>query len=1082
MRIRYQIVAACALLVLVMVMAEIAGICANSSTLLHSLCVERERQALVKFKASLNDSSNMLSSWHGDDCCRWKGIGCDNVTGHVVMLDLTTPYVKCRRSEAQIEYTPEEYDYEEVISSECNPFIDQYLEAGNVNSSLLELEYLTHLDLSGNHFCWSHIPMFIGSMHRLRYLSLSDAGFGGRIPSNLGNLTNLHFLDLSRNEFSPDSNINWISQLPLLEHLDMSHIYTWFQVDIINVTISAPKLQFLSLAHNRLNVSNLDALQNMTSLVHLDLSWCYLHGPIPNAFQNATSIEFFVLSGNNFDSLPSWFHKFKKLKHLFLSSNNFQGRIPDALRNMTSIESLSLSDNSFTSIPSWFIELKKLVYLSLSSNKLTTMECSVSSILENMCHLKWLYIARNRLRKESIGNNDLSTCIRHDLENLDLSENEFNDHLASWLGQLENLGSLYLHDNFFYGSIPSSFGKLLKLKILSLYNNKLEGDLPDFMGQRVNLQVVDLSNNSFNGTFTQNLEQLVNLQDFDISNNYLKGIIPQNLGQLVNLQNFVVSNNYLTGSIPSSLGQLINLTNLDLSNNYLKGIIPASLNQLVNLSFLDLSRNKLDGRICIDFQKLGVLSHLDLSSNNLNGPITGEKGWPLFIPEMWYLNLSHNHISGSLPDHIGHIMPNLRSLILGNNLINGSIPKSLCQLDLRVLDLSKNRISGEIPNCWKENGEWEEINLSSNKLTGAFPTSFGNLSTLSWLHLNNNSLHGEFLASMRNLPQLLIIDLGENQLSGTIPSWSANTFSSLQILRLRQNRLSGSIPSQICELSSIKILDLSRNNLNGSIPRCIGNLRGMTLEAPALSPTSSVAELHNSSLTQESGWTTEDVIEVIKGRELDYIRILKLVVIMDLSENNLVGSIPKGITLLNGLHSLNLSNNHLIGKIPNMIGDMRSLESFDVSSNQLSGTIPSSMLALTSLSHLYLSYNNFSGPIPTDNQFLTYDSSSYAGNPYLCGFPLPNKCGYLHEDHGSSEFEDDDSNLDKLEKWLFYFVIAIGFATGFWGVIGTLWFKKTWRHAYFRWVEDLADTIYVTTTIKMAKLKKWMMMRNRVVA
>ncbi|RYQ86766.1 hypothetical protein Ahy_B10g106401 isoform A [Arachis hypogaea] len=854
MRVRYQSVTACALLVLVVVAAEIAELCisANSTTLLHPPCLERERQALMKFKASLNDSSNMLSSWHGDDCCRWKGIGCDNVTGHVVMLDLTTPYVKCRRSEAQIEYTSEEHDYEESLSSECDPFIDQ-LKATNVNSSLLELEYLTHLDLSGNHFCWSPIPMFIGSMHRLRYLSLADAGFGGGIPSNLGNLTNLHFLDLSWNEFSPDSNINWISQLPLLEHLDMSFIYTWFQVNI-NLTITAPNLQFLSLAHNGFSVSNLDALQNMTSLVHLDLG------------------------GNNLTSIPSWFGNFKKLEYLDLSWCYLHGPIPNAFQNATSIEFLDLSENNFDSLPSW---------------------------------------------------------------------------------------------------------------------------------------------------------------------------------------------------------------------------------------------NKLDGRICIDFQKLGVLSHLDLSSNYLNGPIIGEKSWPLFIPEMWYLNLSHNQISGSLPEHIGHIMPSLGSLILGNNLINGSIPKSLCQLDyLSVLDLSKNSLSGKIPNCWKDNKEWGQINLSFNKLSGAVPSSFGSLSTLLWLHLNNNNFHGKFLASVRNLTQLLIMDLGENQLSGTIPSWSANTFSSLQILRLRQNRLSGSIPSQICELSSLQILDLSRNNLNGSIPWCIGNLRGMTLEAPALSPTSPVAQaptlpptspvaeapnLNGSILFAEGpnlspdssiaaspapppvDWQTEDVIEVVKGRELDYIRILKLVVHMDLSENNLVGSIPKGITLLDGLHTLNLSNNHLIGKIPNMIGDMRSLESFDVSSNQLSGTIPSGMSALTSLSQLNLSHNNFSGPIPTGNQFLTFNPSSYASNPYLCGSPLPNKCGYLHEDHGSSEFEDEDSNLDKLEKWLFYFVIAIGFATGFWGVIGTLWFKKTWRHIYFRWVEDLADTIYVTTAIKKAKLKKWMMMRNRVV-
>ncbi|KAL1292265.1 hypothetical protein AAHE18_20G259000 [Arachis hypogaea] len=826
MEIGYQNVAACAVFVLVMVMAEIAGICANSSTTLHSPCLERERQALLKFKASLNDSSNMLSSWHGDDCCRWKGIGCDNVTGHVVMLDLTTPYVKCWRPMWEGEYwlTSDDED-------NCYLLYQQYLEATDVNSSLLELEYLTHLDLTGNRFHWSPIPMFIGSMQRL-----------------------------SRNEFSRDSNINWISQLPLLEHLNMmeSFIYNEYQVNIINLTITAPNLHFLSLAYNRLSVSNLDALQNMTSLVHLDfrgnnltsvsswfgnfkkleyldLSRCGLHGPIPNAFQNATSIEFLDLSRNHFDSLPSWFHKFEKLKHLFLSSNNFQG------------------------------------------------------------------------------------------------------------------------------------------------------------------------------------------------------------------------------------------------------IIPPSLNQLVNLNRLDLSRNKLDGRICIDFQKLVNLSYLDLSSNNLNGPITVEESRLLVLSEMSDLNLSNNQISGSLPEHIGHIMPNLNDLILGNNLINGSIPKSLCQVDyLSILDLSKNRLSGKIPDCWKDKYVWEEINLSSNKLSGAVPSSFGNLSTLAWLHLNNNSLHGEFLASMRNLPHLLIMDLGENQLSGTISSWSANTFSSLQILRLRQNLLSGGIPSQICELSSLKILDLSRNNLNGSIPWCIGNLRGMTLEASTLSPPSTLAKGISFRRARVHDWETEDVVEVMKGRELDYIKILKLVVMMDLSENNLVGSIPKGITLLNGLHSLNLSNNHLIGKIPNMIRDMRSLESFDISSNQLSGTIPSSMSALTSLTHLNLSYNNFSGPIPTDNQFLTYDSSSYAGNPYLCGSPLPNKCG-PHQVPGSSEFEDEDSKTDKLEKWLFYFVIAIGFATGFWGVIGTLWFKKTWRHAYFRWVEDLADSIYVTTAIRMAKLKKWMIKRNRVV-
>ena len=444
------------------------------------------------------------------------------------------------------------------------------------------------------------------------------------------------------------------------------------------------------------------------------------------------------------------------------------------------------------------------------------------------------------------------------------------------------------------------------------------------------------------------------------------------------------------------------------------------------------------------------------------------------------MDLSNNQISGSLPKHIGLTIPRLEMLVLGNNLINGSIPNSLCQIKLSYLDLSKNRFSGGIPNCWKDNSKWKEINLSSNKLSGVFPISFGNLSSLSWLHLDNNNLQGELPVHVRNLKQLLTLDIGENQLSGSIPSWTANTFPSLQILRLRQNMLSGSIPSQLCQLSSLKILDLSRNNLRGSIPWCIGNLQGMILnmssdEAIAeLAPNTAVAEA-----SVEQQWSSEDVKEIMKGREFDYIKILKLVVNMDFSENNLVGSIPEGITLLTGLHGLNLSNNHLKGVIPKMIGDMKSLESFDVSNNQLSGTIPTSMPALTSLSHLNLSHNNFSGPIPTDNEFSTYDPSIYGGNPYLCGVPLKNKCpgDDSHQLPGSKESEDEDGKADKLEKWWFYFVVAVGFATGFWGVIGALLFKKSWRHAFFKWVEDAADMIYVAIAIKVAKLKK-RMVRN----
>jgi Leucine-rich repeat (LRR) protein len=67
---------------------------------------------------------------------------------------------------------------------------------GKLNPSLLDLKYLNYLDLSYNNFSGTQIPKFLGSMESLRYLNLSNAGFGGVIPHQLGNLSNLQYLNL----------------------------------------------------------------------------------------------------------------------------------------------------------------------------------------------------------------------------------------------------------------------------------------------------------------------------------------------------------------------------------------------------------------------------------------------------------------------------------------------------------------------------------------------------------------------------------------------------------------------------------------------------------------------------------------------------------------------------------------------------------------------------------------------------------------------------------------------------------------------------------------------------------------------
>ncbi|KAK2632086.1 hypothetical protein EUGRSUZ_L02010, partial [Eucalyptus grandis] len=1108
---------------------------------------EQEREALLQLRRTLVDPYGLLSSWEGKDCCRWKGVICDKVYGHVINLQLSHQPAK------------------DETSTYFHMGSKLLLAGGELNSSLLHLKYLNHLDLSGIDSNHGRIPEFIGSIKQLRYLNLSFANFHGMVPQQLGNLTKLEVLDLgNEDENLVMDDIMWFSHLQSLKYLDMSGSM---------------------IAKEEFSCSNL------------------FEGPIPSTmFQNMTSLRHLDLSQNSFNSsIPMWFDKFTSLAHLNLEENAFdsiEGGLFSFLKSMRYLKSLHLCYNQIGE-----------EILTTQRNSLGLIESSLES----------LEICSNNLKGA------LPDWLEHftNLKSINLFDNFFSGPIPSFIGSLSNLEILDLLGNGLNGTIPPSIGQLSSLRLLDLSNNQLGGNIPESLGKLGALQELFLSNNHLDGVITEiHLSNLSRLKVYGINDNdnlsfkakpswippfqletilmsscKLEAKVPQWIQTQVNTIEIILSNTSLFGPLPNWLANLTfslldlsynqitlpkwsanltfselnlsynnitgplpewpaNLTffELDLSYNNITGPLPEwpanltfselylSYNQIIgplpewsaNLTFfeLDLSYNNITGPLpewsanltffMLDLsynQIIGPLpewsanltfSELDLSYNNITGPLPEWSANLTFsmldlsynritetlpklstnltfswldlsynkitgpLPNMCtncsYLDLSHNLISGSLPTDTG-IMYQVRTLYLNDNLIDGTLPSSLCDMELIDLNLANNSLSGSIPDCWKDSLSF--LTLSFNKLSGVIPSSLGSLPHLTTLHLNGNRLNGELPQALDYCTGLIILDLGENNFSGSIPTWFDESFNSLLILRLRENRFVGNIPPQLCSLSRLKILDMAVNNLTGMIPHCLGNMSGMinlnqinSFGSVAITP---IEDINPLSLEADIDWGQEHVVEIMKGRYNEYTRIvLRLVVNLDLSSNFLNGSIPEELSFLSELHGLNLSHNHLSGNIPIGIGNMTSLESLDLSNNHLSGTIPQSISALTSLAHLNLSQNDLMGQIPKGNQIQTLDDPSiYAGNPLLCGDLLRSKCLSTKAPQPQKiPHPEDTHEEDKLDRTLFYAVVMLGFTIGFWGFFGVLQFKKDWRRAYFSFADQVAHKAYVAIVVK----------------
>ncbi|OMO62510.1 hypothetical protein COLO4_33048 [Corchorus olitorius] len=614
--------------------------------------------------------------------------------------------------------------------------------------------------------------------------------------------------------------------------------------------------------------------------------------------------------------------------------------------------------------------------------------------------------------------------------------------------ELKELQELHLQGNHISELInPSAICELVHLQVLDLSVNSIEDAAQPCWVSMPSLRTLDLSRNQFQGKLTSFLANMSKVESIDVSYNHFEGLLPlsifANLSKLSHLD--LSYNNGLEVETESPIWQpSFQIQNLFLAGcnlNRQRGhIIPSFLITQHNLQIVDLSSNSLVGKFPT-WMLHNVSSVLRLRSNAFVGEL------PLNHPYTNYtlveLDISDNCFVGNLPSNINVVFPKLFRFNASSNQFSGSILPSFGEMEnLEHLDLSNNLFSGVVPVGLTNSPLWY-LNLSNNSLEGELLPENCSLPNLTWLLLHHNFFLGNLPACLSRSPDLMLLDVRHNNLFGTISNLPV--LEHLGALLLGSNQFGGHIPRQLCQMQMLQFLDFSKNKFAGNIPSCPRN------------------NLFWRKKLQANSWVPVDF--ATKGNSYLYQGIpLTLMTGIDFSSNELAGNIPDEIGELTELHSLNLSHNLLTGHIPTTLKNLKNLESLDLSHNSLTGQIPLEIVQIDTLQYFSVAFNNLSGRIPFNEHFLTFSESSFQGNQKLCGQQLERECPGIGNDN---EVEDgarkennpnEESILDN--HLLFYSLVFIAYAIGFWSVIAPLCISTNWRRKYFAtidgWIEYLS--------------------------
>ncbi len=895
----------------------------------------------------------------GCDVCEWFGVICDN--GRVVSIDLTDNGLN-----GTLPPELQELTQLEVFRLGRNQL------SGNIPEEINAWEGLRELILSLNDLSGPIPPM--NELGLLVNLQLSGNRLTGELPGSLLNRPNLERLYLGGNDLSGD----WpdLSNLVSLRQLYLEN--NEFSGPLPALTQPLPDLFQIDLSGTNSVTGGFPASweNGLPGLETLAAASLGLSGPLPD-ITDWTMIRELLLPFNNFSGCyPANYSLFcaAGVPYDFVANPGLpDGGSDDFFAdefcpNGTQCEPCTHPD--FNALVDFYNATNGVNWDAATRNDgwadgAAGLNCEPCTWAGITCDANDRVTRIVLLDKGLTGTLNINNWTElNQLRQLSLSLNAITGEFPLPLWFMDNLEQINLQDCAMGGDFPDP-GSDANLRILDISGNDFFGGAPIF-GNCPNLTTVSIADNDFSelGQSNINATSCPNLTTLIAQNNQFFELLPPGLGT------------YPPGQI----------TLLRLDGNDFQGCYPTGYSSLCGANTFFAGNDDLpdggsdaffDDEFCQQGFSCEPPCHPDFDAllamyNATDGPNwLDNTGWAdgaagtdcdvcswegitcNVAGRVIEINLPNNQLSGTLPaEMVG--LTELIEIQVGNNQLTGALPDLSSIASLRSLRARLNQLSGNFPNWVAGLSTLEWIDITDNNFNGALP-DLSAATGLVRLQIADNNFTGQ-LPSLVGMTLLEYADFGQNSFSGQMPNtWSPTNLPALLSMRFGNNQIAGELAAELGDLPALIEIRVNNNLLTGCYPGTYANICGFSITQRDFSGNAGLPDggsedffadefctqgfrcepdchpdyealvalytgTNGDDWTNNTGWLEEcDVCDWAGVSCNGAGRVSQL----QLSNNNLTGTLPAELADLTEIFILNVEVNALTGPLPDLSGYSR---------------------------------------------------------------------------------------------------------------------------------------------------------------